>query len=102
MRKLACARYLQALADDTRIRITRMLLDRPKCVTDIATALRCNIGHTSYHLGILRNAGVVDEDRQGQFVYYSLSDEVRGAVSEDQESLEFGCITLRFADSAAG
>jgi len=90
------------LADDTRIRITRVLLDGPRCVTDIAASLSSDVGHVSYHLGILRSAGIVEEDRQGQFVYYSLAGQVRGAVSEDLRSLELGCVTLRLGEGSPG
>jgi ArsR family transcriptional regulator, arsenate/arsenite/antimonite-responsive transcriptional repressor len=89
---------MQALADDTRVHIVRLLVAGPRCVTDIAEAVGADVGRTSYHLGILRNAGVLEEDRQGQFIYYALSDEVRGAVGEDGASLELGCFTLRFEE----
>jgi len=98
MRKLPCARYLQALADDTRIRIVRRLVDGECCVSDLADSLRTDVGRASYHLGILKHAGVVEEDRRGQFIYYSLAPELCQAIGQDRASLELGCTTLRFDD----
>jgi len=96
VRKLPCARYLQALADDMRVRIVHLLVTGEQCVTDISEALSSDVGRVSYHLGILKNAGVVDEDRRGQFVYYALAPEIVQAVGKDGASLELGCFTLRF------
>jgi DNA-binding transcriptional ArsR family regulator len=102
MRKLPCARYLQALADDTRIRIAQLLLQGERCVTEIAEAIGEDVGRVSYHLGILRSSGVVEEERRGRFIYYALGDAINSAVGADGMSLEFGCCTLRFTDRELG
>lgn len=46
------------------------LLQQPRTVTELYTALNIEQSVASQHLGILRQAGLVIAHRQGKFVYY--------------------------------
>ena len=60
----------QALSKPERIMILEKLLDGPCCVKDIAQSISVGEKLTSYHLGILRDAGLVGYFREGRETYY--------------------------------
>lgn len=66
---------LKALADETRLRILRVLgmNDAPLCVCEIVDALGLPQYLVSHHLSILRHAGVVQDSRQGTWVMYAIN-----------------------------
>lgn len=68
------AQICGALADPTRILILYTLADRPHNVTELAEALGMPQPTTSRHLKTLRERGMVQAEREGQSVIYSLAD----------------------------
>lgn len=67
------ARLFKSLADETRLRILALLLAEEKlCVCDLMAALELPQSTVSRHLAQLKNAGWVDDRREGIWVYYSL------------------------------
>jgi ArsR family transcriptional regulator len=67
-----CADLLQAIAEPNRIRIIECLWDGSKNVTELANLLDVKIVNVSHHLGVLRSAGLVRQEKKGRFVVYSL------------------------------
>jgi ArsR family transcriptional regulator len=67
-----CADALQALGEPNRIRVVELLMAGPKNVGEIAKAINCSMVNTSHHLRVLRNAGLVEDVKDGWFVIYSL------------------------------
>jgi ArsR family transcriptional regulator len=66
---------LKALADGNRLRILRLLMDRPRCVCELQAALGIAQPTVSKHLGILEEAGLVDKKRRpGNFIFYQLTE----------------------------
>jgi len=65
---------LKALADETRLRIMRILAkcDSNLCVCEIVDALDLPQYLVSHHLSILRHAGAVEDSRQGTWVMYAV------------------------------
>lgn len=65
---------LKALADETRLRILRVLAksEAPLCVCEIVDALNLPQYLVSHHLSILRHAGAVEDSRQGTWVMYAV------------------------------
>lgn len=62
----------RALADQTRIRIVRLLLvGGESTVGELVDALRVPQYSVSRHLSILRHANIVNERREGAWRYYS-------------------------------
>ncbi len=68
------AQICGALADPTRILILYTLADRPHNVTELAETLGMSQPTTSRHLKTLRERGMVQAEREGQSVIYSLVD----------------------------
>ena len=66
------ARICKAIADPKRLLIINELRNGPMTVNEIADALELSQSNTSQHLAILRERSVVQADREGPNVYYSL------------------------------
>ena len=67
------AAQFQALADPVRLQIVTVLQGGSRCVCEIQSAIGPIAGNLlSYHLGILRNAGLVSAQRRGRWLDYRL------------------------------
>ncbi len=66
-------RLLRALADDTRLRILDILRDGEHCVCELQASVEIGQSLLSHHLRALREAGLVQDRREGRWVHYSLS-----------------------------
>lgn len=64
---------LRALEDPTRLRILKCLQVRPACVCELVQALKVPQSRISRHLRALREAGLVDDSRDAQWVEYALA-----------------------------
>jgi ArsR family transcriptional regulator len=69
------ARLCKAIADPKRLLIINELRDGPMTVGDLAESLQISQSNTSQHLAILRERGVVQPERSGTSVSYSLRGE---------------------------
>lgn len=78
------AALCNALADEARIEIVVRLLDGEKCVCDLTDALETAQSRLSYHLKVLKDAGLVTDRREGRWSYYTLQ---REAFVEAEELL---------------
>ncbi len=67
------ARIFKALADETRLRILALLTRGELCVCDLMSILDLPQSTVSRHLAYLRNAGLVNDRRQGVWMYYALA-----------------------------
>ena len=65
------------LGDATRLRLLRVLADDRFNVTELTGILGTAQSGISRHLGLLKDAGLVVEEREAGFVYYRLNDEGR-------------------------
>jgi len=63
---------LKVLGDDTRLRIVNLLGKEELAVTDICFILKKNQPIVSKHLERLRMMKIVNDRREGNFIYYSL------------------------------
>ena len=68
------AQIFKALGDETRLRIMGLLIDgKELCVCDIMAALDLPQSTVSRHLSNLRNAGLVNDRRQGIWMNYKIN-----------------------------
>jgi len=71
------ARLFKALADETRLRLVKLLAEQEPEEALCVTALAINLGVTqsavSQHLAVLRAVGLVIDERRGYFVHYRLN-----------------------------
>lgn len=97
-----CARLLRAMGDRERLKIVQCLREGPKNVGEIANQLGVEVVNVSHHLGVLRQAGLVLDQRQGRFIVYRLHPDVFHRSSKGQkEHLDFGCCRLEIPKEAA-
>jgi len=68
------SRLFKALADETRLRIVKLLEVREMCVCEVMIALGLTQPTASHHLGLLENAGLVKDRKEGKWVFYSIAD----------------------------
>lgn len=67
------AKLFKALSDETRLRILSLLTAGELCVCDLMEVLQLPQSTVSRHLAYLRNTGLVDDRRQGVWMYYRLT-----------------------------
>lgn len=80
-------KLLEAVADPNRLRIILCLQVRPACVCELVQAMEVPQPRISRHLRTLREAGLVTDARDAQFVEYSLADAAAG--TPEAELLEY-------------
>lgn len=64
----------KALSDETRLRILKLLEEGELCVCEIVAALNIVQPKISFHLRMLKKAGLVKDVRHGKWTHYSLDD----------------------------
>jgi DNA-binding transcriptional ArsR family regulator len=89
-----CADLLQAIAEPNRIRIIECLWDGSKNVTELSKLLDVKIVNVSHHLGVLRSAGLVRQEKKGRFVVYSLHPDYFTTANGNATHLELGWCQL--------
>lgn len=62
----------QAVAEETRFRIVRLLANGERCVCELQAELDAGQSRLSFHLKKLKDAGIVSDRRDGRWVHYSL------------------------------
>ena len=67
------AEIFAALADATRLQILSVINKQELCVCEIVNTLNMPQPKVSRHLKILKNAGVVEDRREAQMVFYSVN-----------------------------
>jgi len=68
------ADIFKALADETRLTIMALLLRHGElCVCDVMAVLQISQSKASRHLRYLKNAGLLDDRREGIWVYYMIA-----------------------------
>jgi ArsR family transcriptional regulator, arsenate/arsenite/antimonite-responsive transcriptional repressor len=68
-----------ALSDATRLSILQMLRDGERCVCELQDELDAAQSRLSFHLRVLKEAGLVSDRREGRWSYYEI---VPGALAE--------------------
>lgn len=68
----ARAHIMKALAHGSRLLIIDELSRGERCVCDLRELVGHDMSTVSKHLSILKNAGIVEDDKRGKQVYYRL------------------------------
>jgi ArsR family transcriptional regulator len=61
-----------ALSDETRLEIIELLRKGERCVCELTDSLDAAQSRLSFHLRVLRDAGVVRDRKDGRWVHYEL------------------------------
>ena len=68
----ARSRVFRALGHPVRLLLAERLVDGARCVRELACAVGLDISTVSRHLALLRDAGILESERQGVQVVYRL------------------------------
>ncbi|MDZ7632567.1 MAG: metalloregulator ArsR/SmtB family transcription factor [Gemmatimonadaceae bacterium] len=79
------ARLFHALSDEARVEIVSVLMQGEHCVCDLMTHVGAAQSRLSYHLKVLKDAGLVTDRREGRWSYYALQ---RDVIEEALHMLE--------------
>ena len=69
------ARLLNAIADDTRLRMLNLLQHHDLCVCELETLLGISQSNASRHLNKLTNTGLLEYYKAARYVYYKINSE---------------------------
>lgn len=72
LRYEAQAQIMKALAHPTRVFIAQELGKQERCVCELTDMVGADASTISKHLSIMKNAGIVDWEKRGTSIYYSL------------------------------
>lgn len=64
---------LKALGEKNRFRICMMLIENPLCVCQLLSVLDIAGGTLSNHLKVLKNAGLIDQRKDGKWIEYYIA-----------------------------
>lgn len=67
------AGWFRALGDETRLKIVECVMESEQCVCDLTDLLSTKQSLLSFHLKTLKDAGILNDRRDGRWVYYSLN-----------------------------
>ncbi|HEX2955429.1 MAG TPA: metalloregulator ArsR/SmtB family transcription factor [Chitinispirillaceae bacterium] len=68
----AQAQIMKALSHPTRLFIVHQLAQTEKCVCELTTMVGADTSTVSKHLSIMKNAGIIDYEKRGTNIYYTL------------------------------
>ena len=68
-------KVLSALSDQSRLRIMAVLRMREMAVCEIRELLKLSFSTVSKHLSILKEAGLIDSEKEGKWVNYKINDD---------------------------
>jgi ArsR family transcriptional regulator len=75
-----------ALSDETRLEIIELLRKGERCVCELTDTLDAAQSRLSFHLRVLKDAGIVRDRKDGRWVHYELDPE----AFEEMETLVSG------------
>lgn len=81
-------RWFHALSDETRLHILDRLSQGEQCVCDLTDFLETGQSRLSFHLKTLKEAGLIEDRREGRWVYYRVNDEAMGEIGRWLDSFK--------------
>ncbi|MEI7732875.1 MAG: metalloregulator ArsR/SmtB family transcription factor [Verrucomicrobiota bacterium] len=96
MNGINCIAVLKALSEPTRLRILRQLLKDRRSVNEVAEQLKVSQYNVSKHLRILREAGLLEVEKQGKLHLYTVAPRLRKHLENNANTLALDCCTFRF------
>ena len=84
---------LKALSDPLRLRILDQLSTGERCVCDLTEALTLSQSRLSFHLKVMKDAGLLGDRQSGRWVYYRIRAEALNALQGWLHELTRSCET---------
>ena len=77
-----------ALSDETRLEIIQLLRKGERCVCELTDSLDAAQSRLSFHLRVLRDAGIVRDRKDGRWVHYELDPDAFEEIGAVVESMK--------------
>jgi len=98
----ARAKIIKAIGHPSRLFIIEELNKKERCVNELTDMIGADASTVSKHLSVLKNAGLVSDQKRGNSIYYSLRctcimdfigcvEEVLSANAKEHNKLVKGC-----------
>ena len=71
------SKFFKALADEKRIRIIKLLMNKEMCICELMVCLDMTQPNLSHHIQLLENEGIVKRKKKGKWAYCSIADKER-------------------------
>jgi len=91
-----------ALSDETRLEILEILKNGERCVCDLTSALDAAQSRLSFHLKVLKDAGIVNDRKDGRWVHYELNHDAFAEIEELVGELKPRARSARKAQQCCG
>ncbi len=95
-RSFDCLTAMRALGEPTRLRLVRALISGPKPVTELCETLNVTPYNVSKHLRVLKEAGLLEVEKQGQQRIYALAKAFSEKLARNANTLDLGCCQFHF------
>ena len=82
---------LKALADPIRLDVIHALAQGERCVCDLTGELNLSQSKLSFHLRVLRKAGLLTDRQSGRWIYYRLQPDALAALEAWLAELRLHC-----------
>ena len=82
---------LKALADPIRLEVIHALAQGERCVCDLTGDLNLSQSKLSFHLRVLREAGLLTDRQSGRWIYYRLQPNALAALESWLAELRHHC-----------
>ncbi len=84
------ARWFHALADEARVNIVEMLSHKERCVCELERVLGIAQSRLSFHLRVLKEAGLIADRKEGRWMFYGLQREMLDQIAAYTKSVKPG------------
>lgn len=84
------SRWFHALADEARVHIVEMLSHKERCVCELEQVLGMAQSRLSFHLKVLKDAGLLADRKDGRWMYYNLQRETLDQIAAYTKSVKPG------------
>ena len=84
------AGWFHALSDPTRLKIVEMLSHGERCVCELQASLDAAQSRLSFHLRVLKDAGLVADRREGRWSYYTLDADALDQIADFARAVKPG------------
>ena len=96
------SRWFHALADEARVQIVEMLSHKERCVCELEQVLGIAQSRLSFHLKVLKDAGLLADRKEGRWMYYNLQrealDQIAAYTKWVKPGKHAGSCTMAFCD----
>ena len=84
------ARWFHALSDEARVHIVEMLSHKERCVCELEAVLVIAQSRLSFHLKVLKDAGLISDRKEGRWMFYGLERETLDQIAAYTKSVKPG------------